>query len=311
MVHAQPARGGEAGDSAMGDSASEEAREDVALRDADGDRIADAEDACPADPEAYNAHEDEDGCPDCPGSIILTRAWELPRVAFNGTAVISPWDLDFTAAVILAHAEYASVEIAGSAGRGERNAAALSQARADVVREGLLARGVPPARLTTSARGVTDDGASVRFVVTHQGSAYPLCETPFAGCDPELLGVRILEIFWFAPRSVVIDDRSVPYLDQVATVLLEVPMVEPIEVLGHVGGRERRDDTLALARANAVIEALVARGVPPARLVARAAGRHAYDHPGGAVDFGRLIPSACRGVPAPVQDPAPPQDGAR
>jgi hypothetical protein len=177
----------EAIDAASEEATSEEAREDATLGgppDADGDRIADADDACPADPEAYNARDDEDGCPDCPGSIILTRVWDLPRVAFDGTDVISAWDLDFTAAVILAHAEYASVEIAGSARRGERNAAARSRARADVVREGLLARGVPPARLTTSARGVTEDGASVRFVVTRQGSAYPLCEIPFAGCDP-------------------------------------------------------------------------------------------------------------------------------
>ena len=36
------------------------------LNDIDGDRIMDADDACPLDPERYNGFQDEDGCPDIP-----------------------------------------------------------------------------------------------------------------------------------------------------------------------------------------------------------------------------------------------------
>lgn len=292
--------------------------------DIDRDAIADAVDACPEEAEVYNDHDDEDGCPDCMGSIILTDVWELPRVEFvpvgreqptrsardpragsiDAPRVLHSWEIDFTAAVILAHAEYAQVEIAGSARRGERDPRALSSARAEVVREALIARGVPAERLVTSARGVTDDGARVRFVVTRRGSAYPLCNTPFPGCSASMVASYVLDWVWFAPGSAQIEDARGPILDQVVGRVASALEVEPLEVLGYVGRRERHPEALALARANAVLEALVARGLPRERLVARAMGRHDVDAPGGAVRFGRAIATGCRGIPAPEPERA-------
>jgi outer membrane protein OmpA-like peptidoglycan-associated protein len=270
--------------------------------DTDGDAIADAVDACPEEAEIYNGRDDADGCPECGGSVVLTDVWELPRVEFvEATTLLHTWELDFTAAVILAHAEYAQVEVAGSARRGERDPRALSSARAELVREGLIARGVPPERLVTSVRGVTDDGARVRFVVTREGSAYPLCNTPFPGCDASALSLHVIDSVWFAAGSATIEERHAPILDQVASTVSSVPAVEPLEVLGYVGPGEPRPRALALARATAVLDALVARGLPRDRLLARDSGRHELREPGGVVRFGRLIPATCRGIAAPEE----------
>lgn len=55
--------------------------------DRDADRVPDARDACPADPETVNAYRDEDGCPDptfsCAGSVLGT----LGYVASHGANV--------------------------------------------------------------------------------------------------------------------------------------------------------------------------------------------------------------------------------
>lgn len=272
------------------------------VADADGDRIVDAADACPQEAEAYNGSDDEDGCPDCANHIILTEAWGPPVIRFadDGTEAIFPSDLDFMAAVVVAHTEYARVEVAGSARRGERDPAALSAARAEAVVAALVARGVAPERLTASSHGASDEGATARFIVTREGSGYPLCNTPFPGCEPSALSLYILERISFPRSSAAIEDGQGLVLDAVGATLSGNPQIDRLEVLGHAA-RGERPRALALARANAVIEALVARGVARERLVPVDAGSAPGDE-GRLVRFGPVTSAGCRGIPAPPEE---------
>jgi outer membrane protein OmpA-like peptidoglycan-associated protein len=84
--------------------------------------------------------------------------------------------------------------------------------------------------------------------------------------------IVVIEHIYFDKDSARIQDVSLPILDAVAAVMRDYPQLTSVEVQGHASRQERRPTELAQRRAEAVRDALVQRGVEPARLVARGYG---------------------------------------
>jgi outer membrane protein OmpA-like peptidoglycan-associated protein len=128
--------------------------------DSDGDGIPDSVDRCPNEPETYNGFQDEDGCPDRGMVLIESDSIRiLNRVQFeNGSAALTADSkpvLDAIAEALAHHPEITLVDIQGHTDdRGDARAnKLLSLARANAVRNALLARGVSPKRLVAQGFG--------------------------------------------------------------------------------------------------------------------------------------------------------------
>jgi outer membrane protein OmpA-like peptidoglycan-associated protein len=127
--------------------------------DRDHDRIPDAFDACPDDPEVYNGFEDEDGCPDRGYSGTGHPSPISGLIHFpTETSQIAPVDkapLDAIAATLQANPDIKLVEVQGHAADDERNPLGVAVERAAAVRRALLARGVGRERLRIRSYGAT------------------------------------------------------------------------------------------------------------------------------------------------------------
>ena len=88
--------------------------------------------------------------------------------------------------------------------------------------------------------------------------------------------ILILDQVQFDTGKAVIKKVSDDLLDQVANVLREHPEITKIEVQGHTDDRGSRglNDTLSQARANAVMTAMVKRGIVADRLTAKGYGQN-------------------------------------
>lgn len=82
--------------------------------------------------------------------------------------------------------------------------------------------------------------------------------------------IRIMEQIYFRRNSSTIDPPALPIVDAIAQALNENPQLTLVAIVGEAEPRERRHDALALARAQAIVEALVERGVVRERLAAEA-----------------------------------------
>ncbi len=135
--------------------------------DTDGDGVADPFDACPET--HFGTREDTSsahhrGCP-APSaclSVVPGPPKVLERIHFDpGSARLSPRAgpiLDAVGAALVEIPELA-VQVRGSCARGE--ASLLARRRAEAVRDALLARGVPPARIAVGAAAPCDGDARV------------------------------------------------------------------------------------------------------------------------------------------------------
>jgi OOP family OmpA-OmpF porin len=128
--------------------------------DRDGDGIVDDKDACPEDKGPADPDPTKNGCPRdvrvTEGAIII-----LQQVQFDtGKATIrleSKALLDTVADVLKQHPEIAKIEVGGhtdNKGSTDQNMA-LSQRRAEAVREALVKRGIDGARLSAKGYGPT------------------------------------------------------------------------------------------------------------------------------------------------------------
>jgi outer membrane protein OmpA-like peptidoglycan-associated protein len=86
--------------------------------------------------------------------------------------------------------------------------------------------------------------------------------------------ITILEQIHFRDGSTVIEPASTRILDALAEVMQQRPEIELVEIGGHTDNRGNPEANLRLseARARAVRDALVKRGVEPSRLVAKGYG---------------------------------------
>jgi outer membrane protein OmpA-like peptidoglycan-associated protein len=130
--------------------------------DNDGDGIPDVTDKCPNEPETRNGVDDDDGCPDSGGvaAPIGLKLELTERVGFDpGKSALSKKteaDLDKVAEKLKANPQAKRIRIEGHTDKleaGPKRAAALSQARADAVREYLVKRGIEGERLQAVGYG--------------------------------------------------------------------------------------------------------------------------------------------------------------
>jgi outer membrane protein OmpA-like peptidoglycan-associated protein len=132
--------------------------------DTDKDGLTDNVDKCPAEAETVNNVTDDDGCPDEGKALVAlteARIEILEKVFFDtGKATIQARSfalLDQVATVLRNHAELATVRVEGHTddkGDDAKNLA-LSQARADAVRDYLIGKGIEPVRLVATGLGET------------------------------------------------------------------------------------------------------------------------------------------------------------
>ncbi|HWO25561.1 MAG TPA: OmpA family protein [Kofleriaceae bacterium] len=128
--------------------------------DNDKDRIADRSDKCPNDPETYNGLDDDDGCPDRGRVVVTDTAIEiLDNVYFAaGSDSVRRESLpivDAVAATLVANPSIKVTEVQGHADASERDSLRLSDRRAAAVQAALMAKGVPASRLTVQGYGDT------------------------------------------------------------------------------------------------------------------------------------------------------------
>jgi OmpA-OmpF porin, OOP family len=160
----------------------------VGEADPDHDGIPDAIDACPTEPETYNDTQDDDGCPDATLDEIARRGPIRAVVPLIGRRLqVAPEVTQVLDLIVrLLRREPGILELSIEGHTDARGADAwnllLSQARANYVREALIARGVDPRRVVAVGLGeqcpaVPGVGAAVwqrnrrvRFVVTRSTS---------------------------------------------------------------------------------------------------------------------------------------------
>jgi outer membrane protein OmpA-like peptidoglycan-associated protein len=128
--------------------------------DNDKDRIVDRTDKCPNEPETYNGFDDEDGCPDRGRVVVTDTAIEiLDSIYFTaGSDSVQRESrpiVDAVAATLMGNPSIALTEIQGHAAAGERDPQGLSTRRATAVQAALMAKGVPASRLTVQGYGDT------------------------------------------------------------------------------------------------------------------------------------------------------------
>lgn len=129
--------------------------------DSDGDGVLDPDDACPTIAGVPSPEAGKHGCPKvvvqvCLSIIILERPHFAP-----GSAKLSPEAtpiLDATADTMKAHPEIEEVEVAGHCDAVEKPCP--DDARARVVRDALVSRGVEATRLKATGKGRDEPVAS-------------------------------------------------------------------------------------------------------------------------------------------------------
>jgi outer membrane protein OmpA-like peptidoglycan-associated protein len=121
--------------------------------DRDHDRIPDAIDACPDDPETYNGYQDEDGCPDRGHSGTGHSSEILDRIHFpRGTSEIAPVDkllLDGIAAALKTYPGIDVIEVQGYV--------ADDECRHSMLRESEVGPGCPRRPAGSEAGGAPSD----------------------------------------------------------------------------------------------------------------------------------------------------------
>lgn len=141
--------------------------------DNDQDRILDGDDHCPNEAELYNGTDDEDGCPD-QGYVVVSdsRIVILDRPYFRrGSSELDARQLpliDAIAATLTFNPQILGIELRGHCSDDERDAWALSAARAAVLRAALVARGVAPERLVIRPFGSTQPVDAARTAAARE-----------------------------------------------------------------------------------------------------------------------------------------------
>lgn len=131
-----------------------------AMRDTDNDGITDVYDKCINEPETVNGYQDTDGCKDEVPQEVQKFSGRIDGIAFaTGSAKITKASFKTlgAAAKVLADHPDLRIEIGGHTddkGDDDRNQA-LSQARADAVRDYLISKGVDASRLEAKGYGET------------------------------------------------------------------------------------------------------------------------------------------------------------
>ncbi len=146
--------------------------------DNDKDGFLDGEDKCPNEPETLNGNKDDDGCPDPGAEIVHLQADKIvvdDRIGFAGTksgkAVLresSARNIGLVGLVMKGHTEIKKLRIEVHADGVSKNE---TQARADAIRDALVAKGVDAARIESVGAG--GGGSRIDFLITATAAPKP------------------------------------------------------------------------------------------------------------------------------------------
>jgi OOP family OmpA-OmpF porin len=251
--------------------------------DRDGDGILDAEDACPDQPGVPNANPDLNGCPDSDGDGIPDAQDACPQEPgvgdpdpkLNGC----PPDTDGDG---IPNAQDACVETPGVENQDPKRHGCPPDTDGD---------GIPDAEdACVDVPGVATDDPETngcpdrdRDGVLDNQDACP-DKKGIRSEDPERNGcpvvkvtdgaIVILEKVLFDTNEATIKPVSSQILDQVAEVLEDNPDIQKVEVQGHTDNRGgyQHNIKLSQARSQAVVKALIDRGIEADRLTAKGFG---------------------------------------
>jgi len=156
--------------------------------DTDGDGILDHLDTCAEQPETANGYEDQDGCPDELPEAVRKFAGVITGIQFEtGKSTIAPKSTATLDEAVRVLSDYPAIRIrivghTDNVGKREDNLA-LSQRRADAVREYMLKQGIEGQRIEALGAGpdqpqVSNDSAAgrrtnrrIEFVIIGQAGA--------------------------------------------------------------------------------------------------------------------------------------------
>ena len=143
--------------------------------DNDLDRVLDIADKCPNVPETYNGFEDDDGCPDTvPPDVDALRGTVEGLLYAEGETVVRDAALPSIRTIAKTMTAHPSIRVVlightddreakqfatpddGQAPDVESLSADLSRARAEAVKNALVAIGIPPSRILVEGRGFED-----------------------------------------------------------------------------------------------------------------------------------------------------------
>jgi outer membrane protein OmpA-like peptidoglycan-associated protein len=220
--------------------------------DSDGDQLTDDVDQCPQQPEDRDRFEDTDGCPD-------------PDDDHDGVADAQdrcPKDLEDTDGF---HDDDGCPE-ADNDGDGIADAQDVCADEPEDKDGFSDADGCPD--LDNDDDGVADAEDQCRDqpgTLAHQGCPPPPAPERVAVTEQS---IELSESIYFAKNRADIEARSEPLLDEIAKVLKDHPEITRVVVEGHTDatGSPRRNRTLSKQRAEAVVRALIKRGVIKERL---------------------------------------------
>lgn len=120
--------------------------------------------------------------------------------------------------------------------------------------------------------------------------------------------IQIMEYVFFARRSSSLQPVSTPILEALAATLNGNPQLTLVALIGEADPHEPRRQGLALARAQAVLEAMVARGVIRERLVAEADPAPVHE-PSEPPEQWRRVRFVIRTIDSQPYDESAPVDG--
>ena len=231
--------------------------------DRDGDGYLDPDDQCPDDPENWNGFQDEDGCPDDPdtdGDGIVDS---------KDSCVLEPEDkdgyLDEDGCPELDNDADGIPDVADKIdGRDCRNEPEDPDGYED-------ADGCPD--LDNDQDKVVDLDDICPNEPGPPGGDRPGCPKKPSLAIVTDKEIKILQQIHFAYNKSTIRPESYPVVDAVAEIMKQNPKIR-IEVQGHTDnrGNKRYNQQLSEKRADAVMQALIARGIDRARLRSRGYG---------------------------------------
>jgi len=155
--------------------------------DRDKDRIPDARDQCPDQPETYNGVDDADGCPD-KGPVVthICKVEILDHILFaaNSAALAPPAValLEDLAATLRGNPQIRGLEVRGHQVAGER--AGLGRARARVVAAALVSHGV-----------------KTELIIKDRGRSEPTCARAGESCSTQSRRVEFAIVRIDDPRK--------------------------------------------------------------------------------------------------------------
>ncbi len=231
--------------------------------DRDGDGYLDPDDECPDDPENWNGFKDEDGCPDDPDTDGdgLTDS--------KDSCVLEPEDKD----------GYLDED-----GCPDSDNDADGIADVDDKLDGRDCRNDPEdpdgyedADGCPDLDNDKDKVADLEDICPNEagpaGGDRPGCPKKPSLAIVTNKEIKILQQIHFAYNKSTIRQESYPVVDAVAELLKQHPKIR-VEIQGHTDnrGNKRYNQRLSEKRANAVLKALVGRGISTSRLRAQGYG---------------------------------------